>query len=306
MDMVIWLRAFRWKNLLITVFLLLAFRLGINEAFGFPSVLPDWGFALAVLSTLMIMAAGYVMNDIFDRNADAINRPKRLELFKKYSEEQLYNVAIYLAAAGILIGGVLAWYIDRWLYTALPVITVLLLYQYAQRWKGQPLIGNVVIAFLAGLVVITLLAFDVLPILTEDPDVMEKFGGIIYIYLVFAGFAFYITLIREIIKDLEDIKGDLKAGYRTLPIVWNERGARFIAFILIFVFTIFFGRFTQMMYGEQNSAWVFIMGIFLFGLAGVWLLRPGERVVNYRLAQNVMKALMAYGILLLPAFSLLT
>lgn len=306
MDMVIWLRAFRWKNLLITIFLLLAFRLGINEAFGFPSALPDWGFALAVLSTLLIMSAGYLMNDIYDRSADAVNRPERAALFKTYSEEQLFNVALYLAATGILIGGFLAWHIDRWLYTALPVVTVLLLYQYAQRWKGQPLIGNVIIAFLAGLVVITLLAFDVLPTLTEDPEVMDKFGGIIYIYLVFAGFAFYVTLIREIIKDLEDIKGDKKAGYRTLPIVWNERGARFIAFILIFVFTIFFGRFTQMMFGEQNNAWVFVLGIFLFGLAGVWLLRPGERAVNYRLAQNVIKALMAYGILLLPAFSLLT
>lgn len=304
--MVIWLRAFRWKNLLITVFLLLAFRIGVNEAFGFPSVLPNWGFAMAVLSTLMIMAAGYVMNDIYDRKADVVNRPERSGLFIKYSEEKLFNVALYLAAIGILMGGFLAWYIDRWLYTAFPVVTVMLLYQYAQRWKGQPFIGNVVVAFLAGLVVISLLAFDVLPILIEDVGVMEKYGGIIYIYLVFAGFAFYVTLIREIIKDLEDITGDKKAGYRTLPIVWNERGTRFIAFILIFVFTIFFGRFTQMMYGEQNNAWIFVMGIFLFGLAGMWLLRPGERIVNYRLAQNVIKALMAYGILLLPAFSLLT
>lgn len=307
MDMVVtmWLKTFRWKNLLITALLLLAFRLGINEAFGFPSALPNWGFVLAVLSTIMVMAAGYLMNDISDRTADEVNRPERSAIFKQYNEEQLFNVALYLAGGGILIGGVLAWYIDQWLYSAFPVISVLLLYQYAQRWKRQPFVGNAVVAFLAGLVIITLLAYDVLPALLENPVVQEQYGGIVYIYLVFAGFAFYTTLIRELIKDIEDIKGDRKAGYRTLPIVWSERAVRFIAFVLLLIFTIFFGRFTQMMFGEQNPSWPFIAGLFIFSLAALWLVRPGDRVVNYRLAQNVMKALMAYGILLLPAFSII-
>ncbi len=303
--MTLWLTVFRWKNLLITVVLLLAFRLGINEAFGFPSTLPNGLFILAVLSTISIMAAGYLMNDIFDQTADAVNRPYRAKIFKRYGVEQLFNVALYLAAFGIIVGGGLAWYIDKWLYTAFPVITVLLLYQYAQRWKGQPFIGNAVIAFLAGLVVVTLLAYDVLPSLLEDPEVQEQYGGIVYIYLVFAGFAFYTTLIRELIKDIEDMKGDRKAGYRTLPIVWNERGVRFVAFVLLLVFAIFFGRFTHMMIGEHNPSWPFIAGIFAISLVALWLLRPGERKVNYRLAQNVLKALMAYGILLLPAFSLI-
>ncbi len=303
--MTLWLSVFRWKNLLITVALLFAFRLGVNEAFGFPSALSFGMFLLAVLSTITIMAAGYLMNDIYDRATDAFNRPERSKIFNRYTEETLFNIALYLSAFGILVGGGLAWHIDKWLYTGFPVITVLLLYQYAQRWKRQPLIGNAVIAFLAGLVVITLLAYDVLPSLLEDPKTQERYGGIVYIYLVFAGFAFYTTLIRELIKDIEDINGDRKAGYRTLPIVWNERGVRFLAFILLLVFAIFFGRFTQMMVGEQNPTWPFMLGVFVLSVVVLWILRPGERKVNYRLAQNVLKGLMAYGILLIPIFSLI-
>jgi 4-hydroxybenzoate polyprenyltransferase len=306
MDMVIiWLKTFRWKNLLIALFLLLAFRLGVNEAFGFPSALPNWGFALAVISTLIIMAGGYLINDIYDRPADAVNRPDRMALFRKYEEDKLYNVVMSLFGIGVLTGGILAFYIDKWLYAAFPVFTVFLLYQYAHQLKRKPFIGNLTISFLAGLMIISLMAFDVIPALKTDLEVKENYQGIIYIYLVFAGFSFYTTLVREMLKDIEDMEGDRKAGYHTLPIVWSERSVRFVVFLLLMVFFIFFGLFTQRMIEEDNMVWTFLAGLVIFSGAAMWMVRPGSRKVNYRLAQNLVKALMVYGILLLPAFSVI-
>ena len=301
----IWCKTFRWKNLVIALLLLLAFRLGVNEAFGFPSALPNWGFALAVISTLLIMAGGYLINDIYDRTADAINRPERTKLFEKYEEDKLYNIVMSLFGVGVLLGGILAFYIDKWLYVAFPIFTVFLLYQYAHQLKRRPFIGNLTIAFLAGLMIISLMAFDVIPALENDMEVKENYQGIMYIYLIFACFSFYTTLMREMLKDIEDMDGDRKAGYHTLPIVWNERSVRFVVFLLLMLFFIFFGLFSQRMIEENNMVWTFLSGLVIFSGAAMWMVRPGSRKVNYRLAQNLIKALMVYGILLLPAFSMI-
>ncbi|MCC5916296.1 MAG: UbiA family prenyltransferase [Cryomorphaceae bacterium] len=304
--MQIWLKTLRWKNLLIAVVLLLAFRLGINGALSFPSALPNWAFVLAVLSSLLLMAGGYLVNDIYDREADRVNRPERGKIFTLYSVDFLYKVSLWLMGGGILIGGFLAIYIDKMLYIAFPMITALLLYQYASQLKKQALVGNLVISLLSGLIVISLLAFDVLPSLESDETIKENFQGMVYIYLIFASFSFFITFIRELLKDIEDIKGDRRAGYKTLPILWGERPVRFICFLLLLVFLVFFAQFTRMMLFERNTFWIFVLGIVILSGWVTWLIRPGARTVNYRLSQNILKGLMLYGILLLPVISMLS
>ncbi|TVQ77898.1 MAG: hypothetical protein EA358_05675 [Flavobacteriales bacterium] len=299
----IWFEAFRWKNLVIATTILLAFRIGIHEPIGFPSRLPDWAFGLAVLSTIFAMAYGYLINDIRDRTTDEVNKPERAKLFKKHTLEEINVVAYALAASSMLIGAFLAMYIDRWRYIALPAITLLLLHQYAHHLKGRPFIGNVLVAFLASLMVVSLLAFDVLPVLENNVDIKNQFQGLVYIYLAFAGFAFHITLIREIVKDLEDVEGDKRAGYRTLPIVIGERPSRLIAFLLALIFSIISIRFTIAVWQEDYSYWLIYAIVAVYSLYILYLLRPGERLVNYKIVQRTLKILMLMGILLLPLLS---
>jgi 4-hydroxybenzoate polyprenyltransferase len=299
----LWLKAIRWKNLLIALGILFAFRFGIHFPFGFPSFLPFWAFLLAGLSLILAMAYGYLINDIRDLKADEVNRPDRQTFFQLYAVEDVKKMANALAVLSFLIGAFLAFYIERPTYMALPGLTILLLHQYAHNFKGRALIGNVIISFLAALMVISLLAFDVLPAFDADENVRNYYKGLIYIYISFAVFAFHITLIREIVKDLEDIRGDQMAGYRTLPIVIGERPTRLIAFLLALIFSVTGFRFSVAVFLENSNSYLVYGIISLFSLIILYLLRPGERTVNYRQVQTLLKVLMLFGVVSLVLLS---
>jgi 4-hydroxybenzoate polyprenyltransferase len=194
----------------------------------------NWfGFLLLVIATLCIAAAGNIINDIYDVETDTVNKPNKVIVGRSVSEKMAYNLFIIFNVIGVLIGFYLSHLVSKSGFFALFVVISALLYIYASYLKQLIIIGNVVISFLVAMSLIIVGLFELLPAITAtNQDTQLTFFKIIFDYAVFA---FILNVLREIIKDIQDIDGDYKAGMNTLPIAVGRDRATKIAFALAFV-----------------------------------------------------------------------
>ena len=176
----------------------------------------DWKFFLLVLCTVFVAAAGYIINDYYDVKIDLINKPKRVVLGKVLHRRIALVSHFILNTLACLFAFFLGWKI----FTII-VLTTMLMWFYANQLKRTALIGNLLISVLTGLSVY-------MPVFL--------FGTGQKTLLLYAFFAFFISLIREIIKDMEDMKGDEEFGCKTLPIIWGIRKTKVVIYIVSFLF----------------------------------------------------------------------
>lgn len=176
---------------------------------------------LLSLSTVLIAAAGYIINDYYDVKIDIINKPHRVVVDRILKRRVAIVAHIVLNVIGISIGFALSFKIGLIIF-----FSGFLLWLYSNQLKRLPLIGNIVISLLSG----TTLAM--LAVYYKENEVL---------IFAFAVFAFFISLIREIVKDMQDIKGDASYGCRTLPIVWGIRKTKNLLYGLVaaFIITLF-------------------------------------------------------------------
>ncbi len=218
-----WLQLIRWQNLLI-IFLtqfLAWWCVVLPES---PATLDAANFGCLALSTVLIAAAGYIINDYFDIKIDSINKPGRVVLEKAIPRKQ----AIVSHAALNIIALVLAGYVAaqgrhyEWLL--LQVVCILLLWFYSTDLKRQYVAGNITVALLTSLTILALFIYE--PVMQRDmqmpfvsPNAGRNASSLpVWVLVVYAYFAFMLTWIREIVKDMEDLKGDEAEGCMTMPI----------------------------------------------------------------------------------------
>ncbi len=182
------------------------------------STLDDGRLFLLSVSTVLIAAAGYIINDYYDVKIDYINKPERVVIGKNIPRRYAILFHVVLSGIGIIIGLLLSWRI-----AALNVLSAFLLWLYSNNLKRLPFIGNFSVAFLTGLSVWIV-------------DLLYRHGSALIV--IYASFAFFMTLVREIIKDMEDLKGDNTFGCRTLPIVWGLRRTKFAIYFILAVFAL--------------------------------------------------------------------
>lgn len=220
--MLSYLRLFRWPNLLVVALTQYLFRyaiiLPLLEHNGIAPALSGVDFFLLVLATLLISAAGYAINDYFDLRTDRINKPSKIILGRKISRRSaiLYHSLFNITA--VVIGTYLALRVGHWPLMLIFLVVPTLLWLYSIRYKRRFLIGNIIVALLAGFVVAMVWIFESHALPTELMS-HEAIITITYFARIYALFAFIATLAREIIKDIEDIKGDAKTACKTIPIV---------------------------------------------------------------------------------------
>ena len=208
-------------------------RYGFLKQQNIPLALADFQFMLLVLSTVLIAAGGYVINDIFDQDTDAINKPNRLIVGKSVSESMAYNIYMVLTLSGVCIGYYLSNVIFRPVFLSVFILIASLLYFYASSFKQIAVLGNFVVALILSFSVLIINIFDIFPATADDNRaVMKPFFLLLMDYSIFA---FLINFIREIVKDLEDIKGDFNQGLRTLPIVFGVKRTSRAVSILVFI-----------------------------------------------------------------------
>jgi len=228
------LNLIRWQNLVLIALTQLLIKYALfNESYGVTITLNSFGFSLLVIATLCIAVAGNIINDIYDVETDAINKPEQLIVSKHISEKTALNLYIVLTLIGVGIGFYLSHLVGRSGFATLFVIISALLYVYATYLKQMTIVGNLVIAILVALSILIVGLFELLPVIT--PQNQQTQVTFFKILLDYAIFAFIINFIREIVKDIEDIDGDYNADMKTLPIVLGRERTGKVVFALSFI-----------------------------------------------------------------------
>ena len=240
----------RFPNLLIISFTQYAMRYLLMEPLlpsdSFELQFGDFQFALLVFSTMLIAAAGYIINDYFDTRADLINKPTRVVVGVAISRKVAMILHLVLNIMGVGIGVYLAFYVGLPALSLVFMLSTGLLWFYSTNYKKQFLVGNLTVAFLTALVPLMVVLFEIPLLNREYGEVMIRYDADFnYLFAwvsAFSFFAFITTLIREIIKDAEDFEGDNAYGMKTVPIVLGTFWTRLLVVMLIAVtiFTLLF------------------------------------------------------------------
>lgn len=235
------LKLIRWKNLMMLAvlqyFLQYIILVPSLKAEHLEPVLDPFHFALLVLSTMIIAAGGYIINDIYDYNIDRINKPDKQVLGRAISMRQAVRSYIFILIVGLVLALYLAWYVQNLWLATLYVMAAISLWLYSKVLKRTALGGNIFVGLFCAFVAV-IVAFAerkaIYDILQSD---FYHFKDLAFTFVIFGSFAFLTTLYREIIKDIEDIEGDRKNHCHTLPIAYGVAFARnFASFINVIVF----------------------------------------------------------------------
>ena len=195
-------------------------------------------FIALLFASLFIAAAGYVINDYFDINIDEVNKPQKLVVDRIISRRWAIAWHFMLSANGIILTALAVHFMQKWYLILANMFCVALLWVYSTNFKKSLLFGNIVISILVAwtILIIFFSKLSVADAVGMGEGAHYKFFRLAFLY---AGFAFIATLIREAIKDIEDMPGDLKYGCRTMPIVWGVNAAKiYIAVWLIVLIAI--------------------------------------------------------------------
>lgn len=259
----VYLKLVRWKNLVIIVFTQVLMKYFIIDpvmaTHGIDETLPGWVFGLLSLSTILIAGAGYVINDIFDVQIDQVNKPADKIIGKDISATRAERFYWFLTAMGLLGGFVTAVIIDYINFVFIYILTALLLWFYSSTLKKLPVIGNLVIAFLSALSFYLLWLAE----LIDGGFLFGPYDSPILGSILawgYTAFAFVINILREIIKDIEDLEGDKYFGGRTLPVVIGVQATRYVALVIaFFVFLMTIGA----QYLMGLAEWYVMFGYFV-------------------------------------------
>ncbi len=256
-------------------------------------------FVILVISVCLITAGGYVINDYFDIRADLINKGRIIvgNTVTRRTAMMYHNI---LNVLGVL-GGV--WISARIGLVWLGIIFLLtsgLLYFYSAVYKRQLLVGNLIVALLVAMVPLLVVIYDAAPVNAYYSAEAISYPGVgILFWWVggFALFAFMTTLIREIIKDMEDCEGDRETGRRTLPVVTGLLVCR-VTVTLLAAVTIALLYLVWHRYLSDLVTLIYISVLLVIPLvAAIARALTGKEKNHLHLASGLMKLVMLAGIL---------
>jgi 4-hydroxybenzoate polyprenyltransferase len=266
----------RWPNLMmIAISQYLAAIFLIGPSVDYKSYLGDVHLLLICLGTVSIAAAGYIINDYYDVKIDYINKPDKVIVGNLLKRRVAMFIHIGLNLLGLMCGVLVSLKV-----ALINLVAATWLWAYSNQLKRMPLIGNFSVAILSAL------AIAVIGIHYGAKD------QLIYIYALFA---FAVSLVREIIKDLEDLKGDETFGCRTLPVVWGIRPTKSFIFALILLFALLLFN----MLREINNLYIYIYfgSMFFPSVFFVYKLWIADTRKHFHQLSYFMKLFIASGIL---------
>ena len=294
-------RLIRWPNLVFIfltqlLFYYLILLPGYNGSILKPLLSPALFYWLT-LSSVLIAAAGYIINDYFDLNIDRVNKPDRLVVEKIIKRRWTIIWHWILSGLGVLLGFYVSWKLRNPVVGLGNLACVVLLWFYSTTFKRKLLIGNVVISLLTAWVILVLYVCEFRVIYAAG--VMAILSRLFKYAIVYSGFAFIISLIREVVKDIEDMNGDARYGCRTMPIVWGVNVAKVFAGTWLVVLT---GALIVIQFYElQSWNWIAVAYCFLLlDLPLLWTLRKlyeAQTKADYHRLSIVIKGIMLVGIL---------
>ena len=298
-------RLIRWPNLVfiaLTQFLFYYCILIPSFHQGNPpheNILDPGHFILLSFSSVLIAAAGYIINDYFDLDIDRINKPDKVVIEKIIKRRWAIIWHWILSGIGILIGFYLSVTLRNIFIAPSNILCVLLLWFYSTTFKKKLLIGNILISFLTAWVIGILYLCEFRFHRFVNPEFHAALSRVYKFTVVYASFAFIISLVREVIKDMEDIEGDVKYGCRTMPVVWGLQAAKFfcICWLTVLVAALIFIQFYVLQYGWWITIiFTILLVIFPIFLVLKRLMRSNEPAQFHQLS-TMIKSIMMMGIL---------
>lgn len=300
-----YLKLIRYQNLLLLAFMQLLFRYGFLKFQNIFLSLNDWQYGLLVLATVLIAAAGYIINDILDQETDYDNDKGNVIVGQLISEKNAYNLYFVLNIAGVGIGYYLANVIQKPSFAGAFIIISATLYMYATTLKQMLIIGNIIVALLLSFSVIIIGLFDLLPATYEGNQ--AEMGVMFSILIDYAVFAFIINLIREIVKDMEDVEGDYNNGMSTLPIAIGNKKTSIIVSVLGIIATLILlwyintNLMSSKLYYAAIYALLFVVAPLIFVVVKVWNAKEKK---EFHFLSTILKWIIFFGILSILAINL--
>lgn len=281
------------------------------EVNDFKLQMSSFDFFLLVISTVLIAAAGNVINDYFDQRTDRVNKPQETIVGVHLSRRIAMAAHQIFNFMGIVLAIWVAWRVGMWKLSIVSVFAAGSLWFYSVQFKRDLIIGNLIIAFLAGLVPLIVGMYEV-PMLIKTygeeivqyyqthnilTDPSQYFRVMMYFIAGYAVFAFLLNLIREIQKDMADIKGDIKIKARTIPIVYGLKKSKYITAALI-VFTMVALLFLQQKIVNDIYSLVYLVVSVLLPMGiSLWYNHRAVHRREFVRAGNAVKLAMLGGVL---------
>lgn len=254
------LKLVRWPNLLFILLTQVLFFYGVVEPVLFNGIYMPREFRilfyLLCLASILIAAAGYIINDYFDLNIDLVNKPSRMVVDKTVSRRWAIFLHMFFSMAGILISFYIGLQSNNWFIGFANIVCVVVLWFYSTTFKKKLLSGNILISMLTAwtVLVVYFFAHNYMGGLFREQTTEAASHKLLRLALLYTSFAFIITLIREVVKDVEDMEGDRKYGCRTMPIVWGVEFSK--VFVSIWMIILLALLLIVLFYILQFSMWV--------------------------------------------------
>ena len=303
------MRLVRWSNLLFLAALVWLMEkwvaVPILDQLAFGEQLPGSILLLIILATVFIAAGGYVINDYFDVKIDRINRPDELIVTRSISKPAAMHLSLSLSGIGIVCGIVAAILLRSLTIGILFILVPGLLWFYSSSYKRLFMIGNLIIALLAALTpmlvalanvaVLQLRYATILPYTTLQHDLYAWLGG-------FALFAFLLTWIREIVKDMQDQMGDRELECHSMPVVWGDLWTKIFVTALIVLTIAIIGHLWYhvlpfpIRWTSLSTRYI-AFGIIIPLLGSIGLLWAAKIPSDYKTCQQLIKFTMLLGML---------
>jgi len=285
----------RFKNLIIIAFSQILFKYFFLNKSGIALQLTTPLFLLLLFALLFIAAAGYIINDIYDLESDKINKTHAVIIGTKISERTAMKVYIVFNIIGLSLAYYLSFAINHLNYALLFLALAFGLLKYSQSWKNILILKNVLVAFLVSLSILILGFYDSFPTMNPANAVSQmRVFNIIIAYFVFA---FLINLIREIVKDIEDLKGDEKRKTRTIISVYGLKTTKRIVSFLNAILILLTAYFTYLYFALKIISLLYMIGfVFVPAILNLILLLMATEQKHFKNSTQLLKILMLFGI----------
>ena len=239
------------------------------------SILFDFQLFLLILSSSIAIASGYIINNFYDYEKDLINKPIKSKIDKVIRKRTKLSLYITLNFLCIYTSSLVSW--RAVLFFSIYIFVIWL---YSHKLKRTLFIGNVVSSLLSVIPFFIILIY------------YKNFELIIFLYAIFL---FQIVYIREIIKDLENIKGDFTLDYRTIPVVYGEKSSKYLLSIVsLFTVAIIYILLSGFDTGMMFYYYYFSIAVLLFFIIVLW---KYDSKKYYNFLHNLLKSLIVLGVL---------
>ena len=265
-------------------------------------------FFLLMAASIFIAAAGYIINDYFDINIDQINKPHKMVVEKIINRRW----AILLHWSITTLGLIISLYVSiktSFVIIIVNILCTLLLWFYSTTFKKKLLSGNIIISLLTAWTVLVLYfatnhSYDFAASLA--PDISSASKRIFKFAVLYGSFAFIISMIREVVKDIEDMEGDAKYNCKTMPIVWGVPSSKVFAgvWLVVLIGALAIMQFYAFQLGWRLTA---LYCLLLVVLPLIWILRKlyvAQNTPQYHSISSLIKLVMLSGILSIMFFRL--